>query len=159
MEPRFGLKQWEEENWSTSQSRWDYIKDQCLTILYLLWWWMSWCGLFKRRSHGVYYFAEDIVLIDETWAELMIGWKFEDKHWCPKGLDWAGPKWNIWNAIQCCIMKRRWKWGLTQTNPKTESFKYLGSVIHRSWDINEDVSHHIRATWMKWRLAFWSLVW
>nr|GEV81607.1 hypothetical protein [Tanacetum cinerariifolium] len=32
-----------------------------------------------------------------------------------------------------------------------ESFKYLGSVIHRSGRIDEDVAHRIRAGWVKWR--------
>ncbi|WMV26024.1 hypothetical protein MTR67_019409, partial [Solanum verrucosum] len=41
----------------------------------------------------------------------------------------------------------------TQIIPKKESFKYLGAVIQRSGDINDDVTHRIGATWMKWRLA------
>nr|GEW69230.1 hypothetical protein [Tanacetum cinerariifolium] len=32
-----------------------------------------------------------------------------------------------------------------------ESFKYLGSLIHRSGRIDEDVAHRIRAGWVKWR--------
>nr|GFA93820.1 hypothetical protein [Tanacetum cinerariifolium] len=35
----------------------------------------------------------------------------------------------------------------------TESFRYLGSVLHRSGRIVEDVAHRIRACWMKWRAA------
>nr|GEZ78486.1 hypothetical protein [Tanacetum cinerariifolium] len=34
-----------------------------------------------------------------------------------------------------------------------ESFRYLGSVLHRSGRIVDDVAHHIRAGWMKWRAA------
>ncbi|GKC42057.1 hypothetical protein Tco_1059779 [Tanacetum coccineum] len=34
-----------------------------------------------------------------------------------------------------------------------ESFRYLGSVIHRSGRIDDDVAHRIRAVWMKWRAA------
>ncbi|GJW85460.1 hypothetical protein Tco_0158605 [Tanacetum coccineum] len=33
-----------------------------------------------------------------------------------------------------------------------ESFRYLGSVIHRSGRIDEDVAHRIRAGWVKWRV-------
>ncbi|KAL3368566.1 hypothetical protein AABB24_009429, partial [Solanum stoloniferum] len=41
----------------------------------------------------------------------------------------------------------------TQIIPKKESFKYLGSVIQESGDIDDDVTHRIGAAWMKWRLA------
>ncbi|KAG5610287.1 hypothetical protein H5410_021568, partial [Solanum commersonii] len=34
-----------------------------------------------------------------------------------------------------------------------ESFKYLGSVIQGSGDIDDDVTHCIGVAWMKWRLA------
>nr|GEZ16793.1 hypothetical protein [Tanacetum cinerariifolium] len=34
-----------------------------------------------------------------------------------------------------------------------ESFRYLGSVLHRSRRIVDDVAHRIRAGWMKWRAA------
>ncbi|GJW35184.1 retrovirus-related pol polyprotein LINE-1 [Tanacetum coccineum] len=34
-----------------------------------------------------------------------------------------------------------------------ESFRYLGSVIHRSGRIDEDVAHRIGVGWMKWRAA------
>ncbi|GKA21638.1 retrovirus-related pol polyprotein LINE-1 [Tanacetum coccineum] len=34
-----------------------------------------------------------------------------------------------------------------------ESFRYLGSVIHRSGRIDEDVAYRIRVGWMKWRAA------
>ncbi|GKC03060.1 hypothetical protein Tco_0994670 [Tanacetum coccineum] len=32
-----------------------------------------------------------------------------------------------------------------------ESFRYLGSMIHKSERIDEDVSHRIKAAWLKWR--------
>ncbi|GKD73211.1 retrovirus-related pol polyprotein LINE-1 [Tanacetum coccineum] len=34
-----------------------------------------------------------------------------------------------------------------------ESFRYLGSVIHRSGMIDEDVAHRIGVGWMKWKAA------
>ncbi|KAF3669880.1 putative pre-mRNA-processing factor 6-like [Capsicum annuum] len=36
---------------------------------------------------------------------------------------------------------------------KRDKFKYLGSVIQSNGEIDEDVSHHIGAGWMKWKLA------
>ncbi|KAG5627985.1 hypothetical protein H5410_013203 [Solanum commersonii] len=41
----------------------------------------------------------------------------------------------------------------TQIIPRRESFKYLGSVIQGSGDIDDDVIHRIGVAWMKWRLA------
>ncbi|KAG5581032.1 hypothetical protein H5410_051659 [Solanum commersonii] len=41
----------------------------------------------------------------------------------------------------------------TQIIPKKESFKYLGSVIQGSGDIDDDVTHRIGVAWRKWRLA------
>ncbi|GKC64211.1 ribonuclease H-like domain-containing protein [Tanacetum coccineum] len=37
--------------------------------------------------------------------------------------------------------------------PPKESFRYLGSMIHKSRRINEDVSHRIKSSWLKWRAA------
>lgn len=34
-----------------------------------------------------------------------------------------------------------------------ESFRYLGSVIHKSGRIDDDVTHRIRAGWAKWRAS------
>ncbi|XP_071694390.1 uncharacterized protein [Rutidosis leptorrhynchoides] len=37
-------------------------------------------------------------------------------------------------------------------HPQT-SFRYLGSVLHKSGRINEDVSYRIKVGWLKWRAA------
>jgi hypothetical protein len=34
--------------------------------------------------------------------------------------------------------------------PKKDTFRYLGSMLHRDGDINEDVNHRVKAGWMKW---------
>ena len=34
-----------------------------------------------------------------------------------------------------------------------KAFRYLGSMLQRGGDIDEDVSHRIKARWMKWRQA------
>nr|GEZ08626.1 hypothetical protein [Tanacetum cinerariifolium] len=34
-----------------------------------------------------------------------------------------------------------------------ESFRYLGSMLHKSGRIDEDVANRIKAAWMKWRAA------
>ena len=37
--------------------------------------------------------------------------------------------------------------------PRKDTFRYLGSMLHRDGDIDEDVSHRIKAGWMKWHQA------
>ena len=35
--------------------------------------------------------------------------------------------------------------------PKKDIFRYLGSMLQRDGDIDADVSHRIKARWIKWR--------
>jgi hypothetical protein len=37
--------------------------------------------------------------------------------------------------------------------PKKETFRYLGSMLQKDGNIDEDVNHRIKAGWMKWRQA------
>jgi hypothetical protein len=37
--------------------------------------------------------------------------------------------------------------------PINDTFRYLGSMLQSEREINEDVSHRIRAEWVKWRQA------
>ena len=34
--------------------------------------------------------------------------------------------------------------------PKKDTFRYLGSMLQRDRDIDADVSHRIKAGWIKW---------
>ena len=36
---------------------------------------------------------------------------------------------------------------------RKDTFRYLGSMLQRDGDIDEDVNHRIKAGWMKWRQA------
>jgi hypothetical protein len=40
-----------------------------------------------------------------------------------------------------------------QVVPKKDTFRYLGSMLQKNGDIDEDVSHRIKAVWLKWRQA------
>ena len=40
-----------------------------------------------------------------------------------------------------------------QVVPKKDTFRYLGSMLQKDGDIDEDVNHRIKAGWMKWRQA------
>jgi hypothetical protein len=37
-----------------------------------------------------------------------------------------------------------------QVIPKKGIFRYLGSMLHKNGDIDENVSHRIKADWLKW---------
>jgi hypothetical protein len=38
-----------------------------------------------------------------------------------------------------------------QVVPKKYTFRYLGSMFQKDGDIDEDLSHRIKAGWLKWR--------
>jgi hypothetical protein len=40
-----------------------------------------------------------------------------------------------------------------QVVPKKDIFRYLGSMLQKNRDIDEDVSHRIKSGWLKWRQA------
>jgi hypothetical protein len=40
-----------------------------------------------------------------------------------------------------------------QVVPRKDTFRYLGSMLQKDGDIDEDVNHRIKAGWMKWRQA------
>ena len=40
-----------------------------------------------------------------------------------------------------------------QVVSKKDTFRYLGSMLQRDGDIDADVSHRIKAEWIKWRQA------
>ena len=37
-----------------------------------------------------------------------------------------------------------------QVVPKKDIFRYMGSMLRRDGDIDADVSHRIKAEWIKW---------
>jgi len=38
--------------------------------------------------------------------------------------------------------------------PRAEKLKYLGSIVEEIGDIDEDISHHIRTGWQKWKKTY-----
>ncbi|KAL6504476.1 hypothetical protein OROGR_026399 [Orobanche gracilis] len=40
-----------------------------------------------------------------------------------------------------------------QIIPRTDKFKYLGSIIQKECEVDDDVTHRIKAEWLKWRSA------
>jgi hypothetical protein len=44
-----------------------------------------------------------------------------------------------------------------QVVSKKDTFYYLGSMLQKDGDINKNVSHRIKANWLKWHQAFGAL--
>jgi hypothetical protein len=40
-----------------------------------------------------------------------------------------------------------------QVVPKKDTFRYLRSMLQKDEDIDEDLSHRIKVSWLKWRQA------
>jgi hypothetical protein len=38
-----------------------------------------------------------------------------------------------------------------QVVPQKDTFRYLGSMLQKDEDIDEDMNHRIKARWIKWR--------
>jgi hypothetical protein len=41
-----------------------------------------------------------------------------------------------------------------QVVPKKDTFRYVGSMLQKNGDIDEDVSHRLKVGWLKWCQAF-----
>ena len=106
---------------------------------------VPWCMLF----------ADDIVLIDETREGVNTKLELWRNTLESKGFKLSRSKTEY---MECKFDPTR---EATQTSlnmlgqevPKKDVFRYLGSILHKEGEIDEDVSHRIRAGWMKWRSA------
>nr|XP_009595628.1 uncharacterized protein LOC104091887 [Nicotiana tomentosiformis] len=94
---------------------------------------MYYRDIFRERFHGACYFADDIVLIDETQGEVNARLQFKFS-----------------NATHKDEVEVRLD---TQVIRKRETFKYLGVVIQSNKEIDEDITHCIGTWWMKSKLA------
>ncbi|KAE8705185.1 28 kDa ribonucleoprotein [Hibiscus syriacus] len=106
---------------------------------------VPWCMLF----------ADDIVLVAETKSELnsrLATWKI--------ALEEKGLRINIEKTEYLCS-----NFNGNQNDedvevcieghvlPSKDCFKYLGSMIHKDGGVDDDVTHRIKAGWLKWRAA------
>ncbi|KAG5631776.1 hypothetical protein H5410_003493 [Solanum commersonii] len=106
---------------------------------------VPWCMLF----------ADDIVLIDETRDRVDVRLEVWRQALESKGFRLSRTKTeylrcNFSDVVEEADVGVRLA---AQIIPKRESFRYLGSVIQESGDIDDDVTHRIGVAWMKWRLA------
>ncbi|KAL6543858.1 hypothetical protein OROGR_010355 [Orobanche gracilis] len=106
---------------------------------------VPWCVLF----------ADDIVLVVETRREVnekleLLMYKLEslglrvsrsktEYLWCNLSVE------NNEKTVEVRIAD--------QIVPRTDKFKYLSSIIHKEGEVEDDVTHRIKAGWLKWRAA------
>jgi len=90
-------------------------------------------------------FADDIVLIDEIRQgvnDKLARWRHSLES---RGFRVSRSKTEY---LHCCFSGRVEARGEVTLDerpiPKVDKFKYLGSIIQQNWDIDEDISHHIK---------------
>jgi len=93
-------------------------------------------------------FADDIVLIDETRSgqnEKLERWRHSLES---RGFRLSRSKTEY---LRCGFSRREGEGEVVTMGvvvvPRVEKFKYLGSIVEKRGDINEDISHRIRAGW------------
>jgi hypothetical protein len=106
-------------------------------------WDIPWCLLF----------ADDVVLVDESRARVNRNLELWQETLESKGFRLSRTK----------IEYMRCDFGTTheegdvnlkgQLLPRKDTFRYLGYMLQRDEDIDEDVSHRIKTEWMRWRQA------
>ena len=99
--------------------------------------------------------ADDIVLVDESRYDLnarLEKWR--------KALEFKGFKVNRRKTeYMNCNFNRHIERAETTVRiedleiPQSDSFRYLGSIISKDGEIDENGEHRIKTRWLKWRLA------
>jgi len=104
---------------------------------------IPWCMLF----------ADDVVLVDESHAGVNRKLELWRQTLESKGFRLSRTKTEY---MRCDFGATHEEGDVSlegQVVPKRDTFRYLGSMLQRDGDIDEDVSHRIKAGWMKWRQA------
>jgi hypothetical protein len=105
---------------------------------------ISWCILF----------ADDVVLVDESRTGVDQKLELWRKTLEAKGFRLSMSKTEY---MKCDFSATTQEVGDVRLNgqvvPKKDTFHYLGSMLQKNEDIDEDVSHRIKDSWLKWRQA------
>ena len=105
---------------------------------------IPWCMLF----------ADDVVLIDDSLAGVNRKLELWMRTLESKGFRLSRTKTEY---MRCSFSTTRHEEEEVrldgQVVPEKDTFRYLGSMLQKDGDIDEDVSHRIKTGWMKWRQA------
>ena len=99
-------------------------------------------------------FADDVVLVDESRTGVNQKLKLWRETLESKGFTLSRTKTEYMRCDFGTTIREEEDISLKgQVVPRKDTFRYLGSMLQRDGDIDEDVSHRIKAGWMKWRQA------
>ena len=105
---------------------------------------IPWCMLF----------ADDVVLVDESMSGVTQKLELWRQTLESKGFKLSRSKTEY---MKCAFSATGHEEGDVrldgQVVPKKDTFRYLGSMLQKDGDIDEDVSHRIKTGWLKWRQA------
>jgi hypothetical protein len=97
-------------------------------------------------------FADDVVLVEETRAGVIRKLELWKDALESKGFRISRTK---TDHMMCNFSMIGHEYGFVslhgQVVAKKETFRYLGSMLQKDGDIDEDVRHRISAGWLKWR--------
>jgi hypothetical protein len=100
------------------------------------------------------FFADDVVLVDESRTGVNQKLELWRKTLESKGFRLSRTKTEYMRCDFGTTTREEEDISLEgQVVPRKDTFRYLGSMLQRDGDIDEDVSHRIKAGWMKWRQA------
>jgi hypothetical protein len=95
-------------------------------------------------------FADDVILVDEsrTWVDQKL--KLWRRTLEAKGFKLSRSKTEYMKCDFSATTQEEGDVKLDgQVVPKKDTFHYLGSMLQKNGDIDEDVSHRIKANWLK----------
>jgi hypothetical protein len=105
---------------------------------------ISWCMLF----------TDDVVLVNDSRTGVDQKFKLWRQTLKAKGFRLSRFKTEYIKCDFSATTQEEWDVRLDgQVIPKKDTFRYLGSMLQKDGDIDEDVSNRIKADWLKWRQA------
>jgi hypothetical protein len=96
-------------------------------------------------------FANDVVLVDESRTGVDQKLELWRRTLEAKGFRLSGSKTEY---MKCDFSATTQEGNVRlggQVVPKKDIFRYLGSMLQKDGDIDEDLSHRIKSGWLKWR--------
>ena len=101
-------------------------------------------------------FADDVMLVDESRAGVNRKLEMWRRTLESKGFRLSRTKTEY---MMCDFSASRHEGGDVSLDGQVvahkDTFRYLGSMLQKNGDIDEDVRHRISAGWLKWRQASW----
>jgi hypothetical protein len=97
-----------------------------------------------------YLFADDVVLVDDSQAGVNRKLELWRQTLESKGFRLSRTKTEYMRCGFSTTTRKEEEVSLDgQVVPRKDTFRYLGSMLQKDGDIDEDVNHRIKAGWMK----------